>query len=84
MKAIAIGTATLLLIAGAASAAGPSCNTQAAEKKLAGAAHKSFMTKCASEAKAACGVNAKSQNLAGAAKSSYEKKCAADAVGKKG
>ena len=84
MRTFTLAFAGLLVLSGAAFAADTSCTAQSKDKKLAGAAMKSFMTKCESEAKAACAVNATSQKLAGAAKTSYEKKCAADAIsGKK-
>ena len=54
---------------------------QAADKKLAGAAQKSFMTKCEKDAKAACDKSAAEKKLAGAAKTSHVKKCVGDAVG---
>jgi len=56
-----------------------SCKSQAADKKLAGAAQTSFMKKCESDATAACEKS--SVKLAGAAKTSHMKKCVADAVG---
>jgi len=59
----------------------PSCNAQAADKKLAGAAQKSFMTKCENDAKAACNKSAAEKKLAGAAKESHIKKCVSDSVG---
>jgi len=59
----------------------PSCKGQAAEKKLAGAALKSFMTKCENDATAACTKSAADKKLAGAAKTSHVKKCVGDAVG---
>jgi hypothetical protein len=55
-----------------------SCQEQAAEKKLAGAAQKSFLTKCA---QTSCDLQAKEQKLAGAAKNSFTKKCVGDIVG---
>jgi len=58
-----------------------SCKEDAAAKKLAGAALKSFMTKCERDAQSTCGVRAKEQKLAGAAKNSFTKKCVSDAVG---
>jgi hypothetical protein len=57
------------------------CKSDAADKKLAGAALKSFMTKCEKDATATCETDSKQKNLAGAAKSSHMKKCVADAVG---
>jgi hypothetical protein len=66
-------------------AAGPSlaasCKEEAAAKKLAGAALKSFMGKCERDAQSACGTKAGAQKLAGAAKSSFTKKCVTEAVG---
>jgi hypothetical protein len=65
----------------AAPAAPPTCKAQAAEKKLAGAALKSFMSKCQKDAGAACTKSADEKKLAGAAKKSFTTKCTADAVG---
>lgn len=58
-----------------------SCAAQAAEKKLAGAALKSFTTKCEADAKTACEKTSTDKKLAGAAKTSFEKKCLEDASG---
>jgi hypothetical protein len=60
---------------------GASCSDEAATKKLAGAAKKSFLTKCEKDAMAGCDIKAKEQKLAGAAKNSFTKKCVTDAVG---
>ena len=57
------------------------CKSDASDKKLAGAALKSFMTKCEKDASTSCEADSKQKNLAGAAKSSHMKKCVADAVG---
>lgn len=57
------------------------CKSDAADKKLAGAALKSFMTKCERDAKTTCETDSKEKNLAGAAKTSHMKKCVGDAVG---
>jgi hypothetical protein len=57
------------------------CKSDAADKKLAGAALKSFMTKCEKDATTTCAADSKQKNLAGAAKNSHMKKCVADAVG---
>jgi hypothetical protein len=76
-----IVSAALLLIASAAYAQGPSCKVQATDKKLAGAALNSFMTKCTNDAKAACDKQAADKKLAGAAKTSFTKKCVEDATG---
>jgi hypothetical protein len=54
---------------------------KAKTQKLAGAAQKSFMTKCEREAQEACDTKAGSQKLAGAAKNSFTKKCVSEAVG---
>jgi hypothetical protein len=57
------------------------CKSDAADKKLAGAALKSFMTKCEKDATSTCAADTKQKNLAGAAKNSHMKKCVSDAVG---
>jgi hypothetical protein len=54
---------------------------QVTEKKLAGAAKTSFMTRCEKDAAAACDAQAAERKLAGAAKNSFTKKCVTDAVG---
>ncbi|MEJ8849405.1 hypothetical protein [Variovorax rhizosphaerae] len=71
----------------AAAAAGASCDMQATEKKLAGAAKNSFVKKCEKDTKAAatpaCAAKAVDKNgkaLAGAAKNSFMKKCEAEAA----
>src|SRR5215813_4894900 len=62
--------------------AADSCEAQAAEKKLSGAAKNSFVKKCqkdaAAAAKAACESQAAEKKLAGAAKNSFVKKCVKD------
>ena len=79
--------AALSLLAGSAFAASASCEAQASERKLAGAAKTSFLKKCDSDAVAAaaapatspaCEKSAADKKLAGAAKSSHIKKCMAD------
>jgi hypothetical protein len=75
--------ATFVLFATtAAFAANPSCETQAAEKKLAGAAKTSFVKKCEKDATAAatkaCEGQAADKKLAGAAKTSFVNKCVKD------
>jgi len=57
------------------------CKSDATDKKLAGAALKSFMTKCEKDAGTSCEADSKEKKLAGAAKTSHMKKCVADAVG---
>jgi hypothetical protein len=58
-----------------------SCAAQATEKKLAGAAKTSFVTKCEKDAGAACDKQAADKKLFGAAKTSFTTKCVKDAVG---
>jgi hypothetical protein len=53
------------------------CVTQATDKKLAGAAKTSFLTKCE---RTACESQAADKKLAGAAKTSFVKKCTKDAM----
>ena len=81
----ATAIATLLLFAStAALAAEPSCNAQATEKKLAGAAKTSFVKKCEKDAMEAatkaCESQAGDKKLAGAAKTSFVKKCVKDST----
>ena len=78
MKQFVLALAISLFAVGAANAA--SCAVEAKVKKLAGAAQKSFMTKCESDASAACDKKATDQKLAGAAKMSFTKKCVSEAV----
>jgi hypothetical protein len=59
----------------------PACKSQAADKKLAGAALTSFMKKCEADAQTACDTSAADKKLSGAAKTSFTKKCVTDAVG---
>jgi hypothetical protein len=77
MKAVVLA-AVLALVATSAHA---TCKSDAADKKLAGAALKIFMTKCQKDAKSKCDMDSKTKKLAGAAKSSHMKKCVADEVG---
>lgn len=78
MKALVLA-AVLALAAGSAHAA--ACKVEAANKKLAGAAMNSFMTKCEKDATAACEKDSDAKKLSGAARNSHMKKCVADAVG---
>lgn len=60
------------------------CAEQAAERKLAGAAKNSFVTKCEKDTAVApvpsvCDAKAAEKKLFGAAKNSFVKKCEADA-----
>lgn len=83
---INVACATFALLAGQAFAA--DCASQAAEKKLAGAAKTSFLKKCekdaAPPANEACLKTATEKKLAGAAKTSFMKKCEKDAAAPKG
>jgi hypothetical protein len=79
-----LAVVAMLVVAATAAGAqtpGAPCKAQAEQKKLAGAALKSFMTKCEKDASAACGKSAADKKLAGAAKTSHVKKCVSDAVG---
>jgi hypothetical protein len=78
MRKIALALAVCLISSAPAFA---TCKSDAADKKLAGAALKSFMTKCEKDAKGTCEADSKAKNLAGAAKNSHMKKCVTDAVG---
>ena len=53
------------------------CMMQATDKKLAGAAKTSFMTKCE---RTSCEGQAKDKSLHGAAMTSFVKKCTKDAM----
>jgi hypothetical protein len=77
MKTIVLAAVLSLM----ASSAFATCKSDAADKKLAGAALKSFMTKCEKDAAATCATDSASKKLAGAAKTSHMKKCTTDAVG---
>ena len=71
------------ILASSAFAQDPSCKAQSAEKKLAGAAQKSFLKKCETDAATACDADGKSAKLSGAALDAHMKKCIGDAVGAK-
>ena len=73
-------SALALCLAGAPTLAfaDDACTTQAMDKKLAGAAKTSFMTKCE---RTACEGQAADKKLAGAAKTSFVTKCVKDAMG---
>ena len=77
MKTLALATLALC-IAGASTFAyaDASCSTQAADKKLAGAAKTSFITKCAKDS---CDKQADDKKLNGAARTSFTTKCVKDA-----
>jgi hypothetical protein len=84
MKRIALAAvlAVFALSPALAQDAGDSCSTKAVGsdgKPLAGAALKSFMTKCKKDACEPKAVDKNGKALAGAAKASFMKKCAASA-----
>jgi len=62
-------------------AQGPTCKSQASDKKLAGAALTSYMKKCQTDVQKTCDTQAADKKLAGAAKTSFTRKCVSDAVG---
>ncbi len=84
MKSLLFAVAIAVLASNVAFAANPSCEAQATEKKLAGAAKTSFIKKCDKDAAEAatqtCTSQAAEKKLAGAAKSSFVKKCVSDAT----
>ena len=87
MRTFAVVAAIAFAASSTAFAAGPTCEAQAAEKKLAGAAKTSFVTKCEKDAAAgatkACETQAADKKLAGAAKTSFVTKCVKDATAAK-
>jgi hypothetical protein len=96
MSALLLVLGSLSFAAHAADAA--TCEAQATEKKLAGAAKASFLKKCTADAKGgakaadaaaseppaktACESQAADKKLSGAARTSFLKKCKADAAKK--
>lgn len=90
MKKLLLALTAALSLSALAQAPASTCEAQATEKKLAGAAKGSFMKKCEREAgaaapdahKAACEKTAAEKKLAGAAKNSFVKKCEQDAAAK--
>ena len=78
-KSLAVALVALFSVSAFAQEA--TCNAQAAEKKLAGAAKTSFLKKCERVAAEKCEAAATERKLAGAAKNSNVKKCTKDAVG---
>lgn len=82
MRILIVAASAALLMGVAQAQTMASCKATAAEKKLAGAALKSFMTKCENDAKGACTASAKEKKLAGAAEKSFTTKCVGDKVGK--
>jgi hypothetical protein len=71
----------MMISAGSALAAESSCDVQATEKKIYGAAKASFMTKCKRDMEAFCDTQAAEKKIFGAAKASFTKKCVKDGVG---
>jgi hypothetical protein len=82
-EAMRIATALIisLSLSMIASAANASCDAAAKDKKLHGAALKSFMTKCEKDAKAKCAADASAKKLHGAAEKSFTTKCVRDSTG---
>jgi hypothetical protein len=84
MLRLVIAAAIALFATNAALAADPTCEAQAMEKKLSGAAKNSFVKKCEKDAKDAiaktCDAQAAEKKLSGAAKTSFTKKCVNDAT----
>lgn len=74
MKKLAL-LAAIALAAPFVHAADSACMAVAKEKKLAGAAQKSFVKKCETDTTAKCEAAAAEKKLAGAAKASNVKKC---------
>jgi hypothetical protein len=72
--------AILALCLSASAASAQSCTAQATDKKLAGAAKTSFLTKCERDAGEACEAQATERKLFGPARASFTKKCVGDAV----
>lgn len=70
-----------LTFSASAFAADMTCDATAKDKKLHGAALKSFMTKCEKDATAKCAAQATDKKLHGAAETSFTKKCVKDASG---
>jgi len=84
MKSAFVIAALALAASNLAWAANATCEAQATEKKLAGAAKTSFMKKCEKDSSEAamktCDTQAAEKKLAGAAKTSFVKKCVKDAT----
>lgn len=57
------------------------CTSNAMDKKLAGAAKTSFMTKCRLDTESRCNQAANDKRLSGAARTSFASKCISDGVG---
>ena len=88
MKKLLFVLTAALSLSAFAQAPASTCDAQAAEKKLAGAAKTSFLKKCEREAgaaspdsaRAACEKTATEKKYAGAARKSFVTKCVKDAA----
>jgi len=83
MRNLIVVSIAVLFVTNTAFAA--SCADQATERKLAGAAKNSFMTRCEKDAAVAqvptvCEAKATEKKLAGAARNSFIKKCESDSA----
>ena len=83
MKTLLVALVLATSLVGAAANADSSCQAQAADKKLLGAAETSFVKKCEKDSKAAsaaatCKSQAADKKLHGAAENSFVKKCIKD------
>jgi len=72
-----IALLSALILSFPAFSADNACMSQAAEKKLSGAAQNGFIRKCVSDG---CEATSLEKKLAGAAKNSFTKKCLADGL----
>lgn len=77
MKTLFVALLATLAVSCAYAQEAKDCAAKAAEKKLAGAALKSFVTKCEKDA---CNAAATEKKLAGAARKSFVTKCVKDAA----
>jgi hypothetical protein len=78
---IIVAALVSVCLCGSAFADTATCTATSKDKKLAGAALKSFMTKCEKDAKTKCMADAKGKKLHGAAETSFTKKCVKDSTG---
>ncbi len=91
MKKSLLALCAFLSLSIMSQASAATCEAQATEKKLAGAAKTSFLKKCEQDAgtatpsspQAACEKTAADKKLAGAAKNSFVTKCVKDATASK-
>lgn len=84
MRILGLAAATAVALFAAHAYASPTCEAQASDKKLSGAARTSFVTKCEKDAQVTaqktCDAQAADKKLAGAAKTSFTQKCVKDAT----